>query len=122
MSEPIIINLVEGRGKSGNATRGPIRMMFRDQDDHESFYNFTMRCRQWVIDRGQSPVEPKEYFLNSVRELLGKQTSHVFELRSGLGDFVYLVNRSRLNVADDLNIEAIIHRMHKENLKELQSA
>jgi len=120
--KPLIVNMTEGRGKTGKAKHGNVRMMFIDNDDHETFYNFLMRCRQVVIDRdgGDALVaSPRDYFDASCKNLFSKKFDHVYELKAGHGQFIYLVNRDRLN--PQINIEREIEKMHEQNCCEVAS-
>lgn len=95
----VICNVIEGRGKTGKAKTGPIRMLFQDQCDHEIFHAFIMECRRIAVEKyGEDQVsDRREYFNTSYRNLLDRHFTDVFDVTALDGRRIIFVNRTSLD-------------------------
>ena len=83
----------DGRGKTGTAKTGPVRMLFADNAQHDKFDQFIRKCYATV----ENPIPYREFFNASYTNLLGKDRGDCWTFESKLAGNLTLINERLIN-------------------------
>lgn len=101
MSKYIVL-LKEGRGKTGQAKTGKIRMLFCRDEDMDTMHDFLCDIRRWMVSNGHNPLPHKEFWAKSCSNLLSEKIADIKHIVSLNGSQLCMVNTTTIHPQIDI--------------------